>query len=82
MRDLISDFAIHVGTAIALGPNGGDSREWHQQEADWREAEIRGLIAALALELREHLKAATDPERISVGNALLEVPLIAAAIKS
>lgn len=72
MRDLISDFAIHVGTATALGPNAGESGDYHRREADWREKELRAFIAALSLELREHLKTATDPERIAIGNALLE----------
>lgn len=70
MADILSEFSIHVGTAVALGP-GPAASTWHRREADWREREIRDFIAALAAEVRLYRQTATDPERIAIADALL-----------
>ena len=69
MADILSEFAIHVGTGTALGPDAG---AWHRQEADWREKELRDFIASLAAEVRLYRQTATNPERIAIADALLE----------
>lgn len=68
MTDILAEFAIHVGTGTALGPEAG---AWHRKEADWREKEIRDFIGALGAELRESRKIMMDPERIAITDALL-----------
>jgi hypothetical protein len=71
MADIISQFAIHVGTATALGP-GPAASTWHRREADWREKEIRDLVSGLAVMVREARETMTDPEWIATANALLK----------
>lgn len=68
MSDLISDFAIHVGTGTALGPDAG---KWHREQADWREAEIRDLILGLAAVVRVALAGPLDDETRLISAELL-----------
>jgi hypothetical protein len=68
MSDLLSDFALHVGTGTALGPLAG---VWHRQEADWRERELRDFMASLGAVLKEARKTMTDAEQIAITEALL-----------